>query len=63
MAVPFRRKGKTAKRKRRTHYKLRKPTLVVDKQTGDLILPHRVSPFTGEYKGRVVVKEDKTREE
>ena len=51
MAVPFRRTSKTAKRKRRTHYKLTKPTLVVDPQTGDLVLPHRVSPFTGEYKG------------
>ncbi len=60
MAVPFRRTGKTRKRKRRTHYKLRKPTLVIDKQTGDYILPHRISPFTGEYKGRVVkrIEED-----
>lgn len=54
MAVPFRRTGKTRKRKRRTHYKLRKPTLVIDKATGDYILPHRISPFTGEYKGRVI---------
>ena len=29
MAVPFRRTSKTAKRKRRTHYKLSKPTLVL----------------------------------
>lgn len=54
MAVPFRRTGKTRKRKRRTHYKLQKPTLVIDKATGDYILPHRVSPFTGEYKGKQV---------
>ncbi len=57
MAVPFRRTGKTRKRKRRTHQKLTKPTLVVDKQTGDLILPHRVSPFTGQYNGKQVVEE------
>lgn len=55
MAVPFRRTGKTRTRKRRTHQKLTKPTLVVDKQTGDLILPHRVSPLTGEYKGKLIV--------
>ena len=29
MAVPFRRTGKTAKRKRRTHFKLTAPALVV----------------------------------
>lgn len=63
MAVPFRRTGKTRKRKRRTHYKLRKPTLVVDKQTGDLVLPHKVSPFTGEYKGKVVQEFNESEEE
>ncbi len=63
MAVPFRRTSKTAKRKRRTHYKLRKPTLVIDKQTGDLILPHRVSPMTGEYKGKVVVHAKESQED
>ena len=57
MAVPFRRTGKTRKRKRRTHQKLTEPTLVVDKDTGDLIMPHRVSPLTGEYKGKRLVKE------
>lgn len=62
MAVPFRRTGKTRKRKRRTHYKLKKPTLVIDKETGDYILPHRVSPFTGEYKGKVVKLEKDSNE-
>jgi hypothetical protein len=27
---------------------------VIDKSTGDYILPHKVSPFTGEYKGKQV---------
>lgn len=62
MAVPFRRTGKTRKRKRRTHYKLRKPTLVIDKATGDYILPHRVSPFTDEYKGKQVRKVNESEE-
>jgi len=62
MAVPFRRTGKTRKRKRRTHYKLKKPTLVIDKATGDYILPHRVSPFTGEYKGKQVRKTNESNE-
>lgn len=62
MAVPFRRTGKTRKRKRRTHYKLKKPTLVIDKATGDYILPHRVSPFTGEYKGKQVKNSNESNE-
>ena len=52
MAVPFRRTGKTAKRKRRTHYKLKTPALVVCPQTGEFTLPHRVTPNSGYYKGK-----------
>ncbi|MCK9235079.1 MAG: 50S ribosomal protein L32 [Acholeplasmataceae bacterium] len=55
MAVPFRRTGKTAKRKRRTHYKLKAPALVVCPQTGEFTLPHRVTPNSGYYKGQQVL--------
>ncbi len=43
MAVPFRRTGKTAKRKRRTHFKLQR----------------RVTPECGYYKGQLVLKPKK----
>lgn len=59
MAVPFRRTSKTAKRKRRTHYKLQAPTLVVCKETGEFTLPHRVTKNSGYYKGRLVLSAKK----
>lgn len=65
MAVPFRRTGKTAKRKRRTHYKLQAPNLVVCPNTGEFTLSHRVTPNSGYYKGQLVLekKQPKTKED
>lgn len=64
MAVPFRRTGKTAKRKRRSHHRLKTPTLVVCKETGEFTLPHRVTKNSGYYKGRLVLtKKEKTNQE
>ncbi len=66
MAVPFRRTGKTAKRKRRTHFKLQRPALTVCPQTGEFTLQHRVTPECGYYKGQLVLeqkkKEDQSKE-
>jgi large subunit ribosomal protein L32 len=59
MAVPFRRTGKTSKRKRRTHYKLSAPTLVIDPTSGEYTIPHRVTPNCGYYKGQKVIKTTK----
>lgn len=55
MAVPFRRQSKGRKRRRRSHYKLKTPTIVVDPQTGEFTLPHRVTPNSGYYKGQLVL--------
>lgn len=57
MAVPFRRTGKTAKRKRRTHFKLEKPSLVVCPNTGEFTLQHRVTKNSGYYKGQKILVE------
>jgi large subunit ribosomal protein L32 len=55
MAVPFRRTSKTAKRKRRTHYKLEKPAIVLSKETGKYVLQHHASKAGGGYyDGKVV---------
>jgi len=62
MAVPFRRTGKTATRKRRTHQKLKTPTLVVDPNTGEFTLPHRVTPNSGYYKGQLILEPKKDKE-
>ena len=56
MAVPQRRTSKTAKRKRRTHFKLEVPGMVACPQCGEMILSHRVCGTCGTYKGREVVK-------
>jgi ribosomal protein L32 len=55
MAVPFRRTSKTAKRKRRTHFKLDLPALSKNAD-GEYTVPHRVNRITGTYKGRQVLK-------
>ncbi|WP_341266541.1 50S ribosomal protein L32 [Candidatus Phytoplasma fraxini] len=55
MAVPFRRTSKTAKRKRRTHYKLNKPNLVICPDN-NFTLSHRVTLNNPYYKGQLILK-------
>lgn len=55
MAVPFRRTSKTAKRKRRTHFKLQVPGMVECPSCGEMKLAHRVCKACGTYKGKDVV--------
>ena len=57
--VPQRRTSKTRKRKRRTHFKLSVPGMVVCPNCGEMKLAHRVCKHCGYYKGQSVVsKED-----
>ena len=55
MAVPKRRTSKTAKRKRRTHFKLSVPGMVVCPNCGEMKLSHRVCKECGHYNGKEVV--------
>ena len=61
MAVPFRRTSKTAKRLRRTHFKLSVSGLVKCPNCGATIKSHNVCPKCGYYGGKDVMtkKEDK----
>ena len=52
MAVPKKRTSKTRKRKRRTHWKLRAKSIVECSNCTELILPHRICPECGYYKGK-----------
>ena len=61
MAVPFRRTGKTAKRKRRSHQRLQAPALVVCPQTGEFTLPHRVTPNSGYDKGELILEKKESK--
>lgn len=56
MAVPFRKTSKSAKRKRRTHFKLNAPTMIVCPNCGELTLSHQVCKKCGFYKGKLVVE-------
>ena len=62
MAVPFRRTSKTKKNMRRTHLKKELPGLTTCPKCGATIKPHRVCPTCGTYKGKEVIKVDKTEE-
>ncbi len=57
MAVPFRRTSKTAKKKRRSHYKLSVPGMVVCPNCGEMKLSHRVCKECGQYGGKTVLEE------
>ena len=57
MAVPFRRTSKTAKRLRRTHFKLSVSGLVTCPNCGATIKSHNVCPKCGYYNGKQVVKQ------
>lgn len=55
MAVPKKKKSKSARDMRRSHHALKKVKAVEDKTTGELKRPHHVSA-DGYYNGRQVTK-------
>ncbi len=55
MAVPQRRTSKTAKRLRRTHFKLEVTGMVACPHCGEMIHAHHVCPKCGYYGGKQVV--------
>ncbi len=55
MAVPKRKQTQTRRDKRRAHDGLTAPNLGKCPHCHELILPHRVCPYCGYYKGRSVV--------
>lgn len=56
MANPKHRTSKSRRDKRRTHKKLRMPTLVPCPQCHEPKLPHHVCLSCGTYKGREVIQ-------
>lgn len=55
MPNPKRRHSKSRTRQRRAHDSLTTPQYLVDKDTGETKLPHRIDPKTGMYKGRQII--------
>jgi large subunit ribosomal protein L32 len=58
MALPKRKPSKSKSRKRRTHYKISRPSLSMCPNCNELKPPHRVCPNCGYYKGRTFKKEE-----
>lgn len=56
MAVPKNKVSKARRDKRRANWKLTAPNLVECPQCHELIMPHRVCPNCGQYKGKEVIK-------
>ena len=56
MPLPKQQHSKSRGRKRRTHWKIRLPSLSVCSQCKKNILAHRICPFCGYYKGVQVVE-------
>lgn len=59
-AVPFRKVGKTRKKKRRTHDKISGNATVKCPKCGEEVRPHRVCMSCGTYKGKEVVNKETT---
>jgi large subunit ribosomal protein L32 len=56
MALPKRQHSKQRGRKRRTHWKIKLPTLTPCSNCKTPIISHRVCPFCGHYKGKPVIE-------
>ncbi|MFA5029779.1 MAG: 50S ribosomal protein L32 [Patescibacteria group bacterium] len=56
MGLPSKKRTKTSKRQRASHFALKKIRLVSCKKCGRPVLPHRACEFCGVYKGRDILK-------
>jgi large subunit ribosomal protein L32 len=56
MAVPKRRKSKSKRDMGRSHHQAELPALTECPQCHEAVLPHRVCPHCGVYKGKTVVQ-------
>lgn len=56
MGLPSKRRTKTSKKERASHFALKPKSLVKCSKCGKLILPHRACLNCGTYKDREVIK-------
>lgn len=56
MPNPKRRHSKARGRKRRTHWKLKQPSLTVCSNCKEIKLSHHICPSCGYYSGKEIVK-------
>ncbi|OGH68971.1 MAG: 50S ribosomal protein L32 [Candidatus Magasanikbacteria bacterium RIFCSPHIGHO2_01_FULL_47_8] len=60
MGLPGHRRTSSDKRRRAAHFALKESNLNTCPKCGKATLPHRVCAFCGTYRGRQVVKMEKT---
>ena len=56
MAVPKRKTSVSKRNMRRSHDSLKKINFILDKDSGEPRLPHKIDLSTGMYKGREILK-------
>ncbi|MDO8571463.1 MAG: 50S ribosomal protein L32 [bacterium] len=56
MGLPGKRLSRSSKRRRASHFALKKLTLAECLKCKKMILPHRACSYCGTYKGREVIK-------
>ena len=61
MAVPKRKTSVSKRNMRRSHDSLKNINVIIDKDSGEPRLPHKIDISTGMYKGRQILKK-KTKE-
>ncbi len=61
MAVPKRKTSVSKRNMRRSHDSIKKINVILDKDSGEPRLPHKIDISTGMYKGREILKK-KTKE-
>jgi large subunit ribosomal protein L32 len=59
MAVPKKRKSRSKRDMRRSHDSARMPNTVSCPQCHEPVLPHRVCPECGTYRGKAIIKKIK----
>ncbi len=56
MAVPKRKTSNSKKNMRRSHLALKSSNIILDKESGEPRLSHKIDQSTGMYKGRQILK-------
>tara|TARA_B100000575_G_scaffold94063_1_gene74995 strand:- start:2015 stop:2206 length:192 start_codon:yes stop_codon:yes gene_type:complete len=56
MAVPKRKTSSSKKNMRRSHHSLKDINVIIDKESGEPRLSHKIDKSTGMYKGRQILK-------
>ena len=56
MAVPKRKTSPSKRNMRRSHISIKNLNVIIDKESGEPRLSHKIDKSTGMYKGRLVLK-------